>query len=172
MREGPFSVAELMAVHAAYPGLEPSAVAMAMTLARECADDPDLLPWVVRLTRLLDGDDYDEVDRLGLLAEQWQQSPAPLLFDGQPADLSDFDAPRPEWIECGEYRMRRPSVRTLIEAQTIDPTGGIGYTYAVLQRCLGLTRQEMNRMPQSAFHDLEIAVAFLARSTVTRILGS
>ena len=165
-----FTVADLMDVVVALPTAPTADYAIAMTIRAE--EGPRDQPWLLRYQDVMASDDYDEVLRLLELAESWHSDPAPpLLFDGQPAKLDDWNAPRPQVVSCGEYRMGRPSVRTIIDCETIDPSGGIRFTYAVLQRCLGLADDELMAMPQRVFAQLEVGVAFLARDFLTRTIA-
>ena len=177
-----FTVADMLAVVSAYPNLPRSDLALAMTMLREGELDSDLPPWQLRYEMLVNGgpdyqsahggDDYDEMERLLLLAEEWHPDPPPpLLFDGEPADLSRFDQPRPKRVSCGGWEFARPTVRMLIDCESRDPTGGIVYAYHAILAATGADRAAVLQMPQAIFAQLEEGLAFLARGLLMRIIG-
>ena len=168
----PFTVAELLGVLRHFPDAPRSQQALGLVMQREAQDGGDAMPWPARLDMLLDSADYAEIERLTLLGETLAGAERPpLLFDGEPADLTDFGAVTPRQVSCGGYMCPPPTVRMLIAAQTLDPTMGILYGYHVVQDMLDLSESQMLEMPLPVFANLEQAVAFLARAFLTRTIA-
>ena len=170
-----FTVSDLIAA-VAETGSDASKLELllAMTCRRQYIDAADdaAIPWEIRYADLIGGTDTGEMAAVFSAGVAIQPGTAPpLLFDGQQADLTDFNAPKPRIISCGDFSMPYPTNRQAIDAMTRDPSMGVLFTYHLMRSASGADDAEILALPQQVFAQIEEGCGFLYRDFVMRITG-
>lgn len=99
------------------------------------------------------------------------QTLPPLLFDGAPADLTDFKHAKPGRIACGDFEMACPNNAQAIVAMERDPSMGIVFVFALMEQASGWERERLLDLPHGVFCQLEEGCAFLYRDFVMQTIA-
>ena len=170
-----FTIGNLLSVlNGIGPQPDKAEVALGLALYHEDVGTAETA-WQARFHALMDSDDYDEMARLTGVVEAEQGDAPPLLFDGEPVDLSEVDwasAPRPQRITCSGLDFPNPTVQTVIRAQHFDPDWGSVFAYHIVKGAMGISDEELRQRPQRELAQVEEALGFLLRRLAMGTIAS